>query len=322
MKRLFSLYNREISVGIAIVIMFIIFSLINVIYISPDNLIDIVNQSIIYGLMALGVTGIIIIGGIDLSMGSALALVVVLVSKLSVAGFPPITCLIIGLLFGLVLGYINGILVAKLRLQPFIATLGTMSLYRGMALLIAGGLPILNIPDAYRRFVDARIIWYVRVSVIIFIIFAIFLHILLKKTRFGNYVFAIGGNEEASRLSGVKVEKVKIAMYSIGMLGTTLAAMIMIGKMGAGDSTTGVGYELDAIAAAAIGGTSMSGGRGTIVGTLLGALLFASLRIGLIVAGVDPFWQYVARGIVILIAAYLEIAQGNIMILRRTKKEA
>ena len=135
---------------------------------------------------------------------------------------------------------------------------------------------------------------------------------MLRKTRLGSYVYAIGGNEEAARLSGVKVDKIKIAIYSIGMLGTALAAIIQLGKLGAGDSTTGTGYELDAIAAAAIGGTSMAGGRGTIIGTLLGAILFAGLKVGLIVAGVDTFWQYVARGVVILIAAYIEIAQSRI----------
>lgn len=311
MKQLLKNYNREVSVMVAIAIMFLVFGLINSIYVSPDNLVDILNQANIYGLMALGVTGIIITGGIDLSLGSALALVAILISKLAVTGLNPVLCLISGILMGLVFGGINGLLVAKLKLQPFVATLGTMSIYRGAAYLIAQGRPILNIPVNYRLFVDGKVFWYIRVSIIIFILFAIFLDIILRKTRLGSYIYAIGGNEEASRLSGVNVEKIKIAIYSIGMVGIALAAMIQIGKLGAGDSTTGNGYELDAIAAAAIGGTSMAGGRGTIIGTVLGAILFAGLKVGLIVAGVDTFWQYVARGVVILIAAYLEIAQNN-----------
>lgn len=300
------------SVTIAIAVMFLVFGLINSIYVSPDNLIDIVNQANIYGLMALGVTGIIIIGGIDLSLGSALALIAVCIAKLAVTGLDPVLCLLAGLLMGLILGGINGVIVARLKLQPFIATLGTMSIYRGAAYLIAQGKPVLNIPTDYRLFMDGKIVWFIRISIIIFIIFAIFLHVILRKTRLGSYVYAIGGNEEAARLSGVKVEKIKIAIYSLGMLGVALAAMIQIGKLGAGDSTTGNGYELDAIAAAAIGGTSMAGGRGTIVGTVLGAILFAGLKVGLIVAGVDTFWQYVARGVVILIAAYIEIVQNKI----------
>lgn len=300
------------SVTIAIAAMFLIFGLINDIYVSPDNLIDIVNQANIYGLMAIGVTGIIIIGGIDLSLGSALALIAVCISKLAVAGLNPVLCLLSGLLMGLILGGINGVIVAKLKLQPFIATLGTMSIYRGAAYLIAQGRPVLNVPTDYRLFMDGKIVWFIRISIIIFIIFAVFLHVILRKTRLGSYVYAIGGNEEASRLSGINVEKIKIAIYSLGMLGVALAAMIQIGKLGAGDSTTGNGYELDAIAAAAIGGTSMNGGRGTIVGTVLGAILFAGLKVGLIVAGVDTFWQYVARGAVILLAAYIEIVQNKI----------
>lgn len=320
MKQLFKNYNREMSIGIAIVIMFIIFGVINPIYLSGDNLIDIVNQAIIYGLMALGMTGIIIVGGIDLSVGSALALIGVCVSMLAVAGLPPILCVLIGLFIGLVLGGINGTLVAKMKLQPFIATLGTMSIYRGVAFLMCDARPILNVPMDYRLLVDGKIIGFFRISVVIFLIFAFILHVLMKKTRLGSYVYAIGGNEEAARLSGVMVEKIKIAIFAIGMMGTALASIIQIGKMGVGDSTTGMGYELDAIAAVAIGGTSMAGGRGTIVGTLLGAILFAGLKVGMIVSGVDVFWQYVARGVVILFAAYIENVQNNIALKKLEKK--
>ena len=312
MKQLIRHYNRELTIGIAIALMFLLFGSINPIYVSGDNLIDILNQSIIYGLMALGITGIIITGGIDLSVGSALAVISVCVSFMTVNGFHPILCIIGGLILGLILGGINGVLVAKMKLQPFIATLGTMSIYRGAAYLLSDAKPILGVPIDFRSLVDGKIIGFLRISVVIFLVFALILHIILKKTRLGSYVYAIGGNEEAARLSGVVVDRIKIAIYSIGMLGTALAGIIQLGKLGAGDSSTGAGYELDAIAAAAIGGTSMAGGRGTIIGTLLGAILFAGLKVGLIVVGVDTFWQYVARGVVILIAAYLEVAQRNI----------
>ncbi len=319
MKQVLKHYTREISIAIAIAIMTIIFGIINPIYVSGDNLIDIINQAIIYGLMAAGMTGIIIIGGIDLSVGSALALVAVCVSTLAVAGLHPVLCIVAGLLIGLLLGTINGLLVAKLKLQPFIATLGTMSTYRGVAYLLCDARPILNVPTSYRVLVDGKIIGFFRISVVIFLVFVVILHIMLKKTRLGSYIYAVGGNEEAARLSGVKVEKTKILTFGIGMLGTALAAIIQIGKLGVGDSTSGMGYELDAIAAVAIGGTSMAGGRGTIIGTFLGAILFAGLRVGMIVAGVSTFWQYVARGVVILIAAYIEIAQSNIQLRKITK---
>lgn len=322
MKKLFKQHNREMSLVIAIAVMFLIFGLINSIYVSPDNIIDIINQATIYGLMAVGITGIIISGGIDLSVGSALALIAVVVGNLAVSGVHPIFCLIIGLMFGFILGLINGVLVAKLSLQPFIATLGTMSIYRGAAYLLTSGIPVLGVPESFRRFTDGQLFWFIRVSVIIFFLFAVFAHIVLKKIRLGNYIYAIGGNEEAARLSGVKVDLNKIMIYAIGMMGTALAAMIQLGKLGTGDPTTGQGYELNAIAAAAIGGTSMAGGRGSIIGTVLGAILFAGLKIGLIVAGVDTFWQYVATGLVIIIAAYIEVVQDKISLAAITKRTA
>jgi ribose transport system permease protein len=154
----------------------------------------------------------------------------------------------------------------------------------------------------------------VRISVIIFFLFAVFMYIILSRTRLGTHIYAIGGNIEATRLSGVKVEMNQTIIYALGMCGTALAAMIQIGKMGTGDPTTGNGWELNAIAAAAIGGTSMAGGRGSVMGTVLGAILFAGLRVGLIVMGVDTFYQFIATGLVIILAAAIEMMQTNISV--------
>lgn len=318
MKKYFKNNYREVSLLIAIALMLIVFGLINPIYVSIVNLRDIIEQATIYGLMAIGITSIIITGGIDLSVGSALALIAIVIAKFAVLGVHPLFCLVLGLAAGLLLGLINGILITKLKLQPFIATLGTMSIFRGVAYIISQGRPVLGVPDEYRFFVDGEIVPYIRISVLIFILFAVLMHIVLKKIRLGNYIFAIGGNEDAARLSGIKVDFNKTMIYSIGMLGTALAAIIQLGKLGTGDPTTGQGYELNAIAAAAIGGTSMAGGRGSIFGAVVGAVLFAGLKVGLIVVGVDTFWQYVATGLVIVIAAYIEVLQTKIS--TKTKK--
>ncbi|MCC8181229.1 MAG: ABC transporter permease, partial [Planctomycetes bacterium] len=227
-------------------------------------------------------------------------------------GMNPFACLVVGVAMGMGLGLLNGLLVTKLKLQPFIATMGAMSIYRGAAYLYTQGIPVIGVPSNYRFFVDGEICPYIRSSIIIFIIFAIIVHVLLKYTCFGNHVYAVGGNEEAARLSGVRVNKVKAMIYAVGMAGTALAAIVQLGKLGAGDPTTGQGYELNAIAAAAIGGTSMAGGRGTVLGTVLGAILFSGLKVGLIVAGVDIFWQYVATGLVIIVSAYVEVLQNRI----------
>lgn len=310
-------YSREASVVIAIVLMFIIFGAIDPIYLSPNNIRDIIEQATIFGLMGIGITCVIITGGNDLSVGSALAFIGAIVAQLTVAGYHPILCVILGLLFGFILGCINGFLVAKMELQPFIATMGTMSVYRGFAYVVTKGYPVLGVPNNYRIMVDGEIFPFLRVSVIIFFIFAVIMHIVMSRTRLGTYVYAMGGNEEATRLSGVKVDKYKIIIYGIGMLGTALAAMIQIGKLGTGDPTTGTGYEMNAIAAAAIGGTSMAGGRGNIFGTVLGAILFAGLKVGLIVLGVDTFYQFIATGLVVIVASYIEVAQSKLSLKKR-----
>lgn len=309
MKKLIKNHNREFSVFAAIFVMTFIFGVINPIYVRADNMVDVLNQSTIYGMMGLGMTFVIISGGIDLSVGSAFALIGVLISKMAVAGVHPIIVVIAGLAMGFVLGSLNGLLISKMKLQPFIATMGTMAVFRGIAYVISDGMPILNVPKSYRFFVDGLLFGQFRVSMFLFIALAIVFSILLKKTKFGNTVYAIGGNEESARLSGVKVDWSKILIYGVGMMGTALAAIVQIGKLGTGEASAGQGYELNAIAAVAIGGASMAGGRGGIVGTVLGAILFSGLRIGLIVSGVETFYQYIATGLVIVVAAYIEIIQ-------------
>lgn len=313
MKSFYRNYRREISVFFAIIVAFVLFSILEPSYFTASNLTTIIAQSVTYGLMGIGMTAIIITGGIDLSIGSALALIASISAQLAKAGVSiPIWILVCGLL-GFLMGAFNGFLISKLKLQPFIATMGTMSIYRGLAYVITGGFPVLGVPRNYRNVFNLRINSYMTIAVVIFFVFAIVMTIVLKKTRLGAHTYAIGGNEEASRLSGVKVDFTKIMIYGLGMLGTMLAAMIMIGRLGTGDPSTGQGYEMEAIAAAAIGGTSMAGGRGNVFGTVLGAILFSALKVGLIVMGVDTFYQFIVTGVVIIFAAYLEIVQGNLL---------
>jgi ribose transport system permease protein len=311
MKRFLKAYSREFSLLGAIVVMTVFFGILNPIYLSVDNIKDILEQATIYGLMGVGMTAIIISGGIDLSVGSSLALISVIVAKAAVNGVNFFLCILLGIVSGMVLGLFNGFLVSKMKLQPFIATLGSMSIYRGIVYLITGAVPITRIPREFRNLVDGEIFPLMRISLIVFFLYAIVMHIVMKKTRLGSYTFAIGGGEEVARLSGIRVDVYKILIYGVGMLGTALAAMVLLGKLGTGDPTAGQGYEMHAIAAAVIGGTSMAGGRGSVPGTIAGAVLFSGLKVGLIVIGVNTFWQYIATGIVIIIAAYIEIAQSQ-----------
>lgn len=314
MKDLYRKYRREISSLLALIIIITTFSIIKPTYLSISNLSTIITQSVTYGLMGIGMTCVIITGGIDLSLGSSLALTAAIAAQLAKAGVPIPLWIIMVLMMGFCFGAINGFLVGVLKLQPFVATMGTMSIYRGIAYVITGGFPVLNVPRSYRNVLNFKLTPYMTFAVIIFLVFAVIITVVLKKTRLGAHTYAIGGNEEAARLSGVRVAKTKILMYGIGMLGTTLAGLVMVARLGTGDPSTGQGYEMDAIAAAAIGGTSMAGGRGNVFGTVIGAILFSALKVGLVVMGVDTFYQYIVTGAVVILAAYIEFVQGRMML--------
>ncbi|HHT72971.1 MAG TPA: ABC transporter permease [Firmicutes bacterium] len=303
---------REMGVLIALVAMFAVFTLIDTSFISIYNILDIINHSTINGLMAIGITFAILTGGNDLSIGSVFAIVIVVTGKLLVAGVHPILASLIGIAIGFGLGLVNGTVVAKLKLQPFVATLGAMSIYRGVAYVITGGWPVLRIPREFRQMIDGTVFNYVPKSIFILIGFALICHIVLKYTPFGSYIYAMGGNEEATRLSGVNVDKFKIFAYGMVGIGAALAGLVMLARLGTGEPTAGQGYELDAIAATAIGGASLAGGKGTVLGTFLGAILLSTLKVGLIVTGVDTFWQYIATGTIIVIAVYFEFIQSKL----------
>lgn len=313
MKAFYRKYRREWSALLALVVTIILFSILESSYLSVANLTTIITQAVTYGLMGIGMTCVIITGGIDLSVGSALALTACIGAQLAKAGLPIPIWVVVCLALGFLLGAINGFLVGVLKLQPFVATMGTMSIYRGISYIITGGFPVLSVPRAYRNVFNFRITSTFTFSVVVFLIFAIIMTIVLKKTKLGAHTYAIGGNEDAARLSGVRVGRSKVLMYGLAMLGTALAGLVQVGRLGTGDPSTGQGYEMDAIAAAAIGGTSMAGGRGNIFGTVIGAILFSALKVGLVVMGVDTFYQFIVTGVVVIFAAYLEIVQGKMM---------
>jgi ribose transport system permease protein len=304
--------GREMGLVVSLLLMIAVFAAIDPIYLSLGNLLDVVDQSTVNGLLAIGITFVIITGGIDLSVGSIMAIVIVSVGLLLTKhGMNPVLAIISGIVIGVVIGVFNGLLVTKFKLQPFIATLATMSAFRGVAYIITKGWPVLDIPQSYRDMMDGDLIGNFPISIPILLLFAVISHILLKKTRTGTFVFSIGGNEEATRLSGINVNFTKVVTYALCGVGAALAGMVMLARLGTGEPAAGQGYELYAIAAAAIGGTSLAGGKGSILGTLLGALILSALKTGLVVVGVDSFWQYIATGAIIAVAAYFEIIQSN-----------
>ena len=302
------LLGRETTTLLALLLVLAVFSVLNPAYLTASNFVDILDQATINGLLALGITFVIITGGIDLSVGSVMAVVIVVVGLLMTEfHVPPVPAVLGGIVLGILIGLINGVLVTRFKLQLFIATLATMSVFRGVAYIITGGWPVLDMPGSFRAMLDGDLFGAFPIAVIILLVFAAVGHIVLTRTKTGVYIFAIGGNEEATRLSGVNVSRNKNIAYALCGIGAALAGMVMLARLGTGEPTAGQGYELNAIAAAAIGGTSLAGGKGSIIGTLLGALLLSALRVGLVVQGVDAFWQYIATGAIIAFAAYFEI---------------
>jgi len=305
-------YSRELTIFAVLILIILIFTMQEPRYIEVGNLLDILEQATINGFLAIGVTFAIITGGIDLSVGSVMALSIVACGQLAVMGLPPIAVLAIGLVLGIFLGALNGLLITKMKLQPFIATLGTSSVLRGMAYLVTGGWPVLNIPKGYRNLFQMQIFHNIRLYMVYLIIAAIILSLILKRTSTGVYIYAVGSNEEATRLSGINVDRFKICAYIFCGAMAAMAGMVTLAKLGTGEPTAGQGYELNAVAAAAIGGASLAGGKGSILGTMIGALTLSALKVGLVVIGMDTFYQYIATGLIIIIAAYFEVIQGKI----------
>jgi ribose transport system permease protein len=279
-------------------------------FLTAPNLLNVLQQSSINACVALGMTLVIISGGIDLSVGPVAALSAVLGAAMMVAGVPIPLALLGMLAVGLSCGFLNATLVAVGGLQPFIVTLGGLSLYRALALIFTGGTPIFGLPDAFRALTNGTIAGIPN-PVVAVAVFAILAYILLNKSPLGEYFMAVGGNPEAARIAGVPVTLTKYAAYMISGLMASVASIVLIGRLGAAEPTMGSLWELDAIAAAAIGGASLMGGRGSILGTLIGCIILGTLRNGLTLLNVQAFYQLLATGIIIIVAMLIDKATSG-----------
>jgi len=302
---------REMGTVAGLVIMVVVFAGLSGVFLTQRNLVNILQQSSINACIAIGTTLVIISGGIDLSVGPAAALAAVLSASLLVAGFPVAVVILAALAVGLLCGLVNGSLIAYAGLQPFIVTLGTLSLFRALALIYTGGNPILSLPNEFRRIFSSEVLG-LPVPVIVVGVLAIAATVLLKKTPLGEYILAVGGNVEAPRVSGVPIERTKVITYMTSGGLAALAAVILIARLGAAEPTLGNLWELEAIAAAAIGGASLMGGKGSIFGTILGAIVLGAMRNGLTLLNVQAFYQLLATGIIIILAMLVDrLARGK-----------
>ncbi|MEV5039844.1 ribose ABC transporter permease [Peribacillus frigoritolerans] len=292
---------------LALVLLFIVITVLNPSFMEPNNIMNLLRQTSINALIAFGMTFIILTGGIDLSVGSILALSSALMAGMMVSGLDPILAILVGILLGAIMGVINGILVSKGKMAPFIVTLATMTIFRGLTLVYTDGKPITGIGDSVMfQMLGRGYFLGVPVPAVVMIIAFMILWFLLHKTSFGRKTYAIGGNERASRISGIKVDRVKVAIYGLAGTMAAIAGAILTSRLNSAQPTAGQSYEMDAIAAVVLGGTSLSGGKGRLFGTLVGVLIIGTLNNGMNLLGVSSFYQQVVKGAVILIAVLLD----------------
>lgn len=298
---------QKIAPFIGLILIIIIITAINPSFLSMSNILNVLRQVSINALIAFGMTFVILTGGIDLSVGSILALTGAVTAGMMASGIDPILAMLLGLFLGAVLGAINGVIIAKGKVAPFIATLATMTIYRGLTLVYTEGRPISGLGDSMSfQMLGKGYFLGIPVPVVTMLVSFGILYFILKKTTFGRRVYAVGGNEEASVLSGINADRIKIYVYSLVGALAALASLILTSRLNSAQPTAGQMFELDAIAAVVLGGTSLTGGRGWIVGTLIGALIIGVLNNGLNLIGVSSFFQQVVKGAVILLAVLLD----------------
>ncbi|MBN3856863.1 ribose ABC transporter permease [Paraburkholderia sp. Ac-20340] len=301
---------QKLGPFIALLIIAVALSIVSPNFLTLDNLLNVMRQASINALIAFGMTLVILLGGIDLSAGSVLALSSVIIATLLSSGTNAMVATIAGLAAGGLMGLANGIVISKGKVAPFIATLGSMTVLRGLALVVSNGSPISSFSsDFFSLLGGGYVARLVPIPVVLMLVMFGLFWVLLRKTVFGRHIYATGGNAESAKLSGVKVDRIQLWVYTISGVMSALAGVVLTSRLNSAQPTAGTGYELDAIAAVVLGGTSLTGGRGWIFGTLVGALLIGVLNNGLNLLDVSSFYQQVIKGGVILLAVLID--RGN-----------
>lgn len=301
---------------LALALMVIALALMTDKFFTVDNSLNVLRQICANLCLSIGMTIIILSGGIDLSVGSMLALSGAVAAGLLKNGvvipgtdvFIEVTvsgAILAGLLVGTALGWFNGFVITRFKLPPFVATLGMLSIARGLTMLWTGGFPITRLGDSFGFMGSGHFIGIPMPVLISAVLIAVFV-VLMKRTRFGRNVYAVGGNEKAATLSGLNVNRIKLLVYTLGGLLSGVAGLLVTARLDSATPNAGLSYELDSIAAVVIGGTSLNGGRGSIMGTVLGCLIIGVLNNGLVLLEVSPFWQQVIKGMVILVAVVVD----------------
>ena len=308
------------NVGIlsVLVLLCVIVSIATSKFLKPNNLISVLRQISINAYIALGMTLIIILGHIDLSVGAIVAMSGTLtVGFIVTQGLPIPVAILLGILLGMLAGLISGMIVTYFRVPAFIITMAMMNVCSGVAYVYSGGQATRINNDFFSAIGTGYLFNTIPLPVVYMIILIIVISFLLGKTKFGTYIYAIGGNREAARLSGVPIKKVEIAVFTISGVLSAFAGLVLCSRMYSGQPSVGSGYELDAIAACVLGGTSMSGGKGRISGTIFGAMVIGIISNGLNLIGVSSYWQLIVKGLIIACAVLLDSQKGKISLLKK-----
>lgn len=300
-------FKENLGILIGFAIMCVALSILSPAFLTKENILNVLRQVSTNANLAFGMTLAIIICGIDLSVGSILAVSgTVTAGLITLQGLPVPIAVIMGLLLGAGLGFFNGVVIAKTGIPPFIVTLAMFNIARGAAYVYTGGMPIRTMDPQFIE-IGTGYLGPIPLPVIYTIVFFIAMSLLLNKSQFGRHLYAVGGNKEAAKFSGINIKKVEIGVYTLIGLLSGFSGIVLCSRMYSGQPTVGVGFELDAIAAVVLGGTSMLGGIGKMGGTILGVLVIGVLNNGLNLLNINSFWQLIAKGVVILLAVYVDI---------------
>lgn len=290
---------------IGLVLLCVVITFVSPAFMTLSNISNVLTQVSTNAIIAVGMTFVILTGGIDLSVGSTVAISGALAASIIKSTNNIFLAVLAAAIVGIAIGIINGLLISKGKLQAFIVTLATMTIFRGATLVFTSGTPISKLPEKFVEIGNGKL-GFIPIPVVITVIVLIISIYILTQTRFGRYLYALGGNEDSARLSGINTTKIKTLVYVISGFASSIAGIIIASRIGSASPNAGTSFELDAIAAVVIGGTSLAGGEGKITGTIIGALIIGVLNNGLNLMNVSPFYQSIVKGLVILIAVLLD----------------
>ncbi|RKL67066.1 ribose ABC transporter permease [Salipaludibacillus neizhouensis] len=298
-------FNQEVILLLVLIGVIIFFSIMSPTFLTGGNLINIIRQVALLGIIAAGMTMVLLIGGIDLSVASNVAFTSVVMGMLITAGIPPWIAIIVGIIAGVFVGAVNGLIVTRVGIPALITTLGMLTMLRGTTFVITGGYPVFGFPESIRFFGNGYLLG-IPVPAIIMVAVFVGVYILLYKTYIGRHIYALGGNLEATRLSGINTKKVQMLVYMLSGFFCSIAGLILLGRLNSGQPNALQGFELEVVTAVVLGGVSIFGGQGKLIGVVLGVFILGVLANGLVILNINEFYQMVISGAVLLVAVGID----------------